>query len=99
MHQQTTTEIPVDETAIGVPNQLCSVCGDTSTGERRPISSSSFDLRPSSKEFISAETVAKVARPFSAARSNVIVTKTINVRTKVCSLGLVAVRSSNVFFA
>lgn len=33
MHQQTTaTEIPFDESAIGVPNQLCSVCGDTSTG-------------------------------------------------------------------
>jgi len=32
MYQQTTTETPFDESTIGVPNQLCSVCGDTSTG-------------------------------------------------------------------
>ena len=93
--QPATTDVSIDETTIGVPNQLCSVCGDASTGETN-ISSTFVKILSSSfvpKAFISVATVAKVAKHFFVVRFNVIVIRIINVRTKVCSLDS-SIRSS-----
>lgn len=82
MQQQSQSpEIPFDESTIGVPHQLCSVCGDTSTGKingKRPKNHPG-QFGNFFKEFILAEIVAKVAKRFSVVRSNVIDIKITNV--------------------
>jgi len=80
MQQETT-----NESAIGVPSPLCSVCGDISTGKYDFIFEINhyFEKYLYLKEYILVVIVVKVVKHFFVDQFNVIVFKIINVQMKV----------------